>query len=432
MTEISQPSEHRTLEVLSALSYRTGELNPYLHTIAVSVSELIGVDWSVVTFCQHGSERIVASSMDLGEAADQLYSLHGSLTVTVLRTGQCVVVEDALACRDYGEPPEGYRAYLGVPLQTPVGEVIGTICSFHCQVRSFNAEEIQLVQIFAERAATAIDNYQLYQQQQAANQELKQINEQLQAEIRERQEMEVALRQSEEQLRQIAENLEQVFWMYSHDGQPIYISPAFEKVWGQTIENWYADPNFWWKVIHPEDRERAYNAYYHGDTLKFDEEYRVIHPDGSVRMIRAQAFPIYDEAGHIYRIAGISEDITERKQAEQDRLKAISSLAEVGELAAMIVHEIRNPLTTVMMGLNSFKRLDLPESFRERLALSLEEADRLRNLLSEILFYAKPQALQRAPVELNQFITEILESIRTMPLVMSRHIKFVPVPHAVT
>ncbi|WP_052128934.1 two-component system sensor histidine kinase NtrB [Neosynechococcus sphagnicola] len=107
-------------------------------------------------------------------------------------------------------------------------------------------------------------------------------------------------------------------------------------------------------------------------------------------------------------------------------LKAISALAEVGELAAMIVHEVRNPLTTVLMGLNAFKRLDLPALVRERLSLALEEAERIRNLLQEILLYAKPHALQCSELELNCFIAEILTTIRTMPTVLSRQIVFVP------
>ncbi|OLP15869.1 hypothetical protein BST81_23885 [Leptolyngbya sp. 'hensonii'] len=540
--------EQCTLAVLSALSYRAGELNHYLQEIAVSMSELTGVDWSVVTFCQDGSERLLASSIDLGESIHQVYQLHGTLTGTVVQTGNCLVVEDATVCREYGKAPDGYRAYLGVPLRTPEGKIIGTICSFHQHPRQFTAEEVQLAEIFAERAATAIDNYQLYQQQQY-------INEQLQAEVRERQEAEqslresearfralieqsvdavfvldpsgrfldanpralenlgysweelltlsapdvqkrlppggfaaaweqmaagqivvvdglhqrkdgstfpvevrggavlwgrrqvalaiarditerkeaeVKLRQSEEQLRQIAENLEQVFWMYSQAGEPIYISPAFEKVWGYPIEAWYTDPKLWWKVIHPEDRERVYNAYYHRCEDRFDEEYRIIRPDASVRIIRDQAFPIRDENGKIYRIAGIAEDITGRRQKEQDMVKAIASLAEVGELAAMIVHEIRNPLTTILMGLNAFNRLDLPDPMRERLALSLDEAERLRNLLSEILLYARPQTLQRSALELNQFIAEILEPIRTMPTALNRRIEFIPSPQPVS
>jgi PAS domain S-box-containing protein len=415
----SEHSPNNVLEVLSALSYRTGELNAYLQEIAEGVSQLIGLDWSVVTFCRGDSERVLASSIDIGEAANQAYSLHGSVTGTVVKTGCSLVVEDTEKNASYGAAPEGYRAYLGVPMRTPTGEVIGTICSFQRYPRHYTDEEVRLAEIFAERAATAIDNFQMYQQQQHAN-------EQLQTEIRDRSAAEKALRDSEEKLRQIAENIHQVIWMYAQDGTPIYISPAFESIWQQTCHHWYEHPSIWQEAIHPEDKARVVAAFSQPD--KFCEEYRIVRPDGSVRIIFDQAVPICDESGDIYRIAGIAEDITDRKQAQQEMFKAIASLAEVGELAAMIVHELRNPLTTVLMGLNAIKRLDLPAAAQERLALSLDEADRIRNLLNEILLYSKPQALQFSELELNEFLTELLRSIRTMPLAMKRRIQFTPSP----
>jgi PAS domain S-box-containing protein len=381
------------------------------------------VDWSVVTLCQNGFETVLASSLDTGDV-NQTYSLHGLVTNRIIETGHSLTVEDGRSFPEYGDLPEGYRAYIGVPLRSPQGGVIGTVCSFHQQPRHFTPEDVRLAEIFAERAATAIDNYQLYQQQQ-------QVNAQLQAEMQERQEFEKALAASEERLRQITENMHQVVWMYSHDGKPIYLSPAFEKIWGQRCQDWYENPNIWWTAVHPDDQERVKTAFYQNHDGTFEEEYRLIRPDGSVRIIRDQAFPVRDESGQIYRIAGIAEDITERKQSQQEMLKAIASLAEVGELAAMIVHELRNPLTTVLMGLNAFKRMDLPEVARERLALSLGEAERIRTLLNEILLYAKPQALQFSTLELNEFMTGLLESIRTMPVPMKRRIEFVPAPSPV-
>lgn len=453
--------EQPTLEALSALSYRAGELQTYLHQIAVIVGQLLHLDWSIVTFGQNGCGRILASSIDIEEGANQVYSLHGLLAGTVIETGHSLVIEDAIACPNYGKIPEGYRAYLGVPLRTPIGEVIGTVCAFQRHPRQFTDEEVQLVEIFAERAATAIDNYQLYQQQQefnekleaevvkrtielratqakllAANQdlerriaertaELQAMNEQLQAEIDERRQAEEKLRQSEGQVRQIAENMRPVLWMYSAEGQPIYINPAFETVWQQSRESWLANPHCW-DVIHPDDLDRVRKAFAQAAEQGYQEEYRIFHKDGSVRIIRDQAFPIRDESGQVYRIAGIAEDITEQKQAQQEKLRAIEALAEVGELAAMIVHEIRNPLTTVWMGLNSFKRMDLPEAAQVRLALSLDEADRLRNLLNEILLYAKPHTLQTEELDLNGWSQELLETIRTLSSVQQRRVQFIP------
>ncbi len=159
----------RTIEVLSTISYRTGELADYLHTIANGVCELIGVDISVVTYCKDGWERILASSGSALEVNDYSYSLHGTLTNTVIRTGETLAVQDALTCRNYGQPPEGYKAYLGVPLRLSDQQIVGTICSFQCQPRLFEAEDIQIAELFAERAATALDNYRLYEQQRDFN-----------------------------------------------------------------------------------------------------------------------------------------------------------------------------------------------------------------------------------------------------------------------
>ncbi|WP_225931238.1 two-component system sensor histidine kinase NtrB [Leptolyngbya sp. 7M] len=122
-------------------------------------------------------------------------------------------------------------------------------------------------------------------------------------------------------------------------------------------------------------------------------------------------------------LLSVANDITERRQTE----KALERLAEIGELAAMIVHEVRNPLTTVIMGLQSFQTLELSDRARLRLELALEEAERLQRLLNEILQYARCQKLDLAELELNTLIQEMLETIRTMPAAQGRLIKFTPV-----
>ena len=118
----------------------------------------------------------------------------------------------------------------------------------------------------------------------------------------------------------------------------------------------------------------------------------------------------------------VSEAIAKRKQAESD----LANLAEVGELSAMIVHEVRNPLTTVLLGLQSFQKMDLPAVPQFRLNLALEEADRLQRLLNEILNYTKCQTLNVIELDLNTLISEMLAAIREMPAAQSRHVEFVP------
>ena len=125
------------------------------------------------------------------------------------------------------------------------------------------------------------------------------------------------VRDSEQRFRQLAEHIEQVFWLEdSKRSYMFYISPAYETIWGRTRESLYEQPQSWFDTIHPDDRERVFAAQPQKVNGKYNIEYRVNRPDGTLRWIWSRAFPIQDEHGHIYRIAGIAEDITERKQVE--------------------------------------------------------------------------------------------------------------------
>ena len=140
--------------------------------------------------------------------------------------------------------------------------------------------------------------------------------------ITERKKLEDELKESEEKFRQMAENINQVFWIGTPDWNEIYyISPAYEEVWGRSCQSLYESPRSWLESIEPEDRERvadAINKKSSGDLsdTKFPE-YRIVHPDGSIRWILAHAFPLRNERGEVHRIAGIAEDITERKRGEE-------------------------------------------------------------------------------------------------------------------
>jgi PAS domain S-box-containing protein len=127
------------------------------------------------------------------------------------------------------------------------------------------------------------------------------------------------LRESEERFRQLAETIRQVIWMTTPDkNRMIYISPAYEEIWGRSRESLYASPRSWLEAIHPADRDRVLEAALTKQAAgAYDEEYRIVRPDGTIRWIQDRAFPIRDRHGTIYRIAGIAEDISDRKRAEE-------------------------------------------------------------------------------------------------------------------
>ena len=96
----------------------------------------------------------------------------------------------------------------------------------------------------------------------------------------------------------------------------IYVSPAYEEIWGKSCQSLYEDPLSWLDAVHPEDRDRlsaTLKAVGKGD---YNAEYRIVRPDGSIRWIRDRGFPVLDAQGRPYRRAGIAEDITCLKQAE--------------------------------------------------------------------------------------------------------------------
>ena len=104
--------------------------------------------------------------------------------------------------------------------------------------------------------------------------------------------------ENEIHLRQIAENIEQVVWLRDiRSGRILYVSPAFETVWGRSSESLYADPLILIESVHPEDRVQVMVARPHYDHKPFNQAYRILRPDGSLRWIFARTFLIRNETG---------------------------------------------------------------------------------------------------------------------------------------
>jgi PAS domain S-box-containing protein len=138
--------------------------------------------------------------------------------------------------------------------------------------------------------------------------------------ITERRQAQSALQESEERFRQLAENIEDVFWLLTLVPLNIlYVSPAYENIWGKTCDSLYENPLNIFDSIYPEDRDR-FRMNLHRQTLGESTyiEYRIVRGDGEIRWIYERSFPVLDKRGKVMRIAGISEDITERKKNTED------------------------------------------------------------------------------------------------------------------
>ena len=125
---------------------------------------------------------------------------------------------------------------------------------------------------------------------------------------------ETALRESEERFRQIAENIKEVLWITNPlNNKKLYVSPAYHEVWGRDAAKIGSLSQSWLGLLHEDDRSRVLEAVSTKQVIgQYNEEYRIVREDGSVRWIKDRAFPVRSESGEVYRMVGLAEDITER------------------------------------------------------------------------------------------------------------------------
>ncbi|HEY9613702.1 PAS domain S-box protein [Allocoleopsis sp.] len=234
-----------------------------------------------------------------------------------------------------------------------------------------------------------------------------------------------ALRESEERFRQLTENIKEVFWMVTPDSSKrLYVSPAYQEIWGRSCQSLYEQSNSWSDSIHPEDREIVIAKLERQSRGEYtDVEYRIVRPDGSMRWIRDRSFPIYDAQGQFYRLAGIAEDITLRKKAELETFKALQREKELSTVkssfVAMTSHEFRTPLTTIRSS------TDLLERYRNRLSEDKQQThlhriksavERMTQMLNDILLMSEAEAgkllFNPAPLNLLQFCRHLVDDVQ--------------------
>ncbi|HUT32845.1 MAG TPA: ATP-binding protein [Planctomycetota bacterium] len=209
--------------------------------------------------------------------------------------------------------------------------------------------------------------------------------------------------------RSLMDNLPCVAYIARPSWPPIieYISGNVERLIGYTPADFYADPNVAFDLIHPEDRERFLETV--RDAMNRAEpyhvEYRAVHRNGrDVYHAAALSLPVLDAAGQVVRRHGIIVDITDQKRLEQELLQS-QRLAAIGEMAAMMAHEIRNPLAGISLALRALR--DMVPSDPEA-AECLEDMEsclvRINDTVSRALDFAKVRPLDVRPCQLAEVV----------------------------
>ena len=239
--------------------------------------------------------------------------------------------------------------------------------------------------------------------------------------ITERKRMEEKLSESERRHRLLAETIQDVFWMATPDiGETIYVSPAFEKIWGRSRESLYRSPASFIDSIHPEDRARVLETLerHRLEMSAWTVVYRIVRPDGSMRWIEDRGYPVRNEQGQWHLNVGVATDITERKHAEEKRLvlearlRGAERMEAIGTLAGGIAHDFNNILTSIV-GFTELTRSGLtdPELIRNLDYVS-KSCDRAKHLINEILAFSRRDEESKAPVRLDCFIEETVGMLR--------------------
>lgn len=137
--------------------------------------------------------------------------------------------------------------------------------------------------------------------------------------------------------RQLAENVGEVFWLRDAEtGHLLYVSPAYESLWGRLRDTLLNNPEQWFDAVIPEHQQRVAEMRAQQVAGRYDIEYEIVRPDGAGRWVHDRAFPVRGEDGQVIRIAGFASDVTDQRQLSQqlvqrDRLLNIATqMARLG------------------------------------------------------------------------------------------------------
>lgn len=230
-------------------------------------------------------------------------------------------------------------------------------------------------------------------------------------------------------LAKFTEHSDHVYWISSADFKRIkYISPSYERIWGRPREDLYNDPEIWITFLHPDDvinhhpiHEMAGKIKELGEKARYSENYRIIRPDGEIRWIMDNGFPLVDDKGVCYGVTGIAIDVTEQKK-QFEELKRAKEIAEAAnqakeEFIRNMSHDIRTPLSGII-GMSSILEEEAQTAEEKEHAHMVNiSGEQLLTLLNSVLDIVVTGSAKEKEVNLTSFnLPELIQGIVDLEL----------------
>jgi PAS domain S-box-containing protein len=228
-------------------------------------------------------------------------------------------------------------------------------------------------------------------------------------------------RQRDAYIQEITEQINEALWLVDAGSNRIfYVNPAYERIWSHTAAEIYADEKFFEKSLHPDDRDRVMDGLDNRLGGSYEIEFRIMLPDGTVRWVRDRAFPTRDASGRVYRLVGISEDITAHKQAERSQLELSLEREKVKLLNDFISeasHDLKNPLTAINMKAYYLMREGDAARRREYLADLESITARMSHMIDDLLTLSRLDNVPAAAptlLDVNTLVREAAAAIQPL------------------
>ncbi|MFO0793120.1 MAG: PAS domain S-box protein [Candidatus Brocadiaceae bacterium] len=367
------------------------DLREVYKSLSAELNKVIDFDRMSITLLDEKRDEFIIFAVSKDYPASKLeeglhYPKYGTLAGKVVENGEVYMVNDTSRGTFSTDPillKEGIKSRLSYPLICK-GEIIGSLNFGSKNVHNYSENHVDIVNKIAPQLAIAIDNTRLFDK----------------------------IRESEEKYRNLVEDIEDVIFRLDKSGRYLFLNGALMNVAGYAPQEFYDNSSLAMEMIHKDDEHLV------RDTIKKviegelkvskDLEYRIYCKNGEELWVSQNTYPIKNKKGNVIGIEGIIRDITDSKRIEE-QIRRSERLASVGELAASIAHEIRNPLGAISNSVCMLKRdLTLKDDDEKLLGMVAEETERLNNIITNFLTFAHPSAYHFVRSDITEIIDETL------------------------